>query len=94
MIRLALAEDHPALRDVLVRRLGFFPDIEVVARAEDGAELLAALALLASPPDVVLMDIEMPGMDGVRATAALARRWPGVAVPSTPSGAGAGVTTG
>ena len=80
MIRLALAEDHPALRDVLVRRLGFFDDLEVVATAEDGAELLAALNLLTAPPDVVLMDIEMPGMDGVRATAALARRWPGVAV--------------
>jgi DNA-binding NarL/FixJ family response regulator len=80
MLRLAIAEDHPDLRAGLVRRLGFFPEVEVVAAAEDGAGLLAALGLLPAPPDVVLMDIEMPGMDGVAATAEVSRQWPSVAV--------------
>ncbi|MEM0963665.1 MAG: response regulator transcription factor [Bacteroidota bacterium] len=80
MLRLALAEDHPDLRAGLVERLGFFPEVEVVAAAEDGAELVAALDLVREPPDVVLMDIEMPVMDGVAATAEVVRRWPETAV--------------
>ncbi|MEM1055792.1 MAG: response regulator transcription factor [Bacteroidota bacterium] len=80
MLRLALAEDHPDLRAGLVEKLGFFPDVEVVTVAEDGAELVAALGLLADPPEVVLMDIEMPAMDGVAATTEVLRRWPEIAV--------------
>lgn len=80
MLRLAIAEDHPDLRAGLVRKLGFFSGVEVVATAENGAELLAALALLPERPDTVLMDIEMPQMDGVEATREVARRWPEVAV--------------
>lgn len=80
MLRLALAEDHPDLRASLVRRLGFFPEVEVVATAENGADLVAALGLLRERPDAVLMDIAMPEMDGVAATAEVRRRWPEVAV--------------
>ncbi|MEL6617133.1 MAG: response regulator transcription factor, partial [Bacteroidota bacterium] len=80
MTRLAIAEDHPDLRAGLVRKLSFFPDVEVVAVAESGAELLPALALLPEPPEVVLMDIEMPQMDGVTATREMAQRYPEVAV--------------
>lgn len=80
MLRLALAEDHPDLRSGLVEKLSFFPDVEVVVAAENGAELVAALDLTREPPDVVLMDLEMPEMDGVEATAEFARRWPEVAV--------------
>ncbi|MEM6327532.1 MAG: response regulator transcription factor [Bacteroidota bacterium] len=80
MIRLALAEDHPDLRSGLIRKLAFFPEVEIVATAENGADLLASVALLATPPDAVLMDIEMPVMDGVTATAEMAQRWPEAAV--------------
>ena len=80
MLRLALAEDHSDLRSGLVEKLSFFPDVEVVVAAENGAELVAALGLLREPPDVVLMDLEMPEMDGVKATVEVARRWPEVAV--------------
>lgn len=80
MLRVAIAEDHPDLRAGLARKLGFFDDLAVVASAEDGDELLAALALLPSQPDVVLMDLGMPRLDGIAATAAVRRRWPGVAV--------------
>ena len=77
-VRLAVAEDHPALRESLLRRLGFFPDVEVVLVAPDGQALVDGLA--AAGADVVLMDIEMPVLDGVAATEAVMRRWPAVAV--------------
>ena len=80
MLHLAIAEDHPDLRAGLVEKLGFFPDVEVVAVAEDGAALLASIRLLAQPPDAVLMDIEMPGMDGVEATRRLAAEHPDIPV--------------
>lgn len=77
-VRLAVAEDHPGLRDSLLRRLEFFPAVEVVLTAPDGAALVDGMA--AARPDVVLMDIEMPTMDGVAATEIVAQKWPGAAV--------------
>lgn len=83
-IRLALAEDHPALRDRLVRQLAFFDAVDLVLVAESGDELLAALDVRmrsgAPLPEVVLMDIEMPGTDGIGTTAVLRQRWPAVEV--------------
>ncbi|HWQ14010.1 MAG TPA: response regulator transcription factor [Roseiflexaceae bacterium] len=69
MIRLLVVDDQPAVRAGLRMRLALEPDIEVVGEAEDGAAALAQAARLR--PDVVLMDIEMPRMDGLAATAAL-----------------------
>lgn len=69
MIRVVLVDDHPVVRSGLAGLLGDEPDIEVVGEASDGAagiELAAALA-----PDLVLMDLRMPGMDGATATAAI-----------------------
>lgn len=66
VIRVLIADDHPLMRKGLADILEGIDDIEVVGSAEDGA---AALALAhAVKPDIVLMDISMPGMDGIEAT--------------------------
>ena len=66
MIRLLLAEDHPIVRAGLERLLANEADIELVGAATNGAEAVDLASSLA--PDVVLMDLSMPVMDGVEAT--------------------------
>jgi DNA-binding NarL/FixJ family response regulator len=69
MIRVLLAEDHPLVRQGLQQLLGAAEDIEVVGMASDGEEAIGLGA--ATEPDVVLMDLEMPGIDGIEATRAI-----------------------
>ncbi|TDC24718.1 response regulator transcription factor [Streptomyces sp. 8K308] len=69
MIRVLLVDDDAIVRAGLRLMLGGAPDVEVVAEAADGAEVAALVA--AHRPDVVLMDIRMPGVDGLTATEAL-----------------------
>ena len=71
MTRVVLVDDHQILRVSLGRLLDVEDDIEVVATAGDGAEAVDAVA--ETNPDVVLMDLSMPGMDGVAATRAIVR---------------------
>jgi DNA-binding NarL/FixJ family response regulator len=66
VIRILLADDQELVRSGLRMILGAEPDLEVVAEAEDGEAAVAAA--LEHGPDVVLMDIKMPGMDGIAAT--------------------------
>ncbi|MEM1054304.1 MAG: response regulator transcription factor [Bacteroidota bacterium] len=67
-VRLAVVEDRDDLRTTLLQRLALFSEVEVVLASENGAAFLADLALAPAQPEVVLMDIEMPEMDGVEAT--------------------------
>jgi DNA-binding NarL/FixJ family response regulator len=66
VIRVLLADDHRLVRTGFRVILGLEDDIEVVGEAEDGAQAVEATARQA--PDVVLMDVEMPGMNGLEAT--------------------------
>ena len=64
-VRLLVADDHPVLREGLVAALNTQPDFEVIGEAGSGAEAVERVALL--EPDVMLLDLEMPEMDGVEA---------------------------
>ncbi|MEV0458992.1 response regulator transcription factor [Catellatospora methionotrophica] len=74
MIRVLLAEDVRVLREALAELLGFEDDIEVVGTAERGDEVVAAA--LRHQPDVAVVDIEMPGLDGIDAALQLQRELP------------------
>jgi DNA-binding NarL/FixJ family response regulator len=78
MLRVLVADDHPAFRTGLRQMLSGVDDVEVVGEADNG---LAAVALAAeTQPDVVLMDLRMPGIDGIEATRRLLRVDPAVGV--------------
>ena len=70
-VRLVVADDHPVVRDGIVGMVSSDPEIEVVGEASDGAEAVALVR--AFEPDVVLMDLRMPGTDGVAAIRELTR---------------------
>ena len=74
MIRLLLADDQALVRGALAALLALEPDLEVVAEVARGDEVVAAA--LAHDIDVALLDVEMPGLDGIEATAALKRASP------------------
>lgn len=66
MIRVAIVDDEPLVRDGFGMIIDAQPDMEVVAQATDGSEALTIVT--AERPDVVLMDVRMPGTDGITAT--------------------------
>ena len=68
-IRVLIVDDQSAVRRGLHLRLSLEPEVEVIGEAGDGAEAISLAGSLR--PDVVLMDVRMPGMDGIEATAAL-----------------------
>jgi DNA-binding NarL/FixJ family response regulator len=78
MIRVLLVDDQSVVRRTLRARFHLEPDLEVVGEARTGREALVLAQTLT--PDVVLMDIQMPEMDGIQATAALLRVVPQSAV--------------
>jgi two-component system response regulator DesR len=75
LIRVLLAEDVDVLRRTLVALLGLEPDIAVVAEVASGDRIVPAA--LAHHPHVALLDIDLPGADGITAAGELARRVPG-----------------
>ena len=78
MIRVAVADDHPVVRDGLRALFASLPDIELVAEATTGRE--AIRAAVTARPDVLVMDLRMPELDGTAATAEIAMVAPEVAV--------------
>lgn len=74
MIRMMLVDDHAVLRDGLRSILEIEPDIEVVGEAVSGNEVLSIVEQCV--PDVILMDINLPGKDGVEVTALVKKHFP------------------
>jgi two-component system response regulator DesR len=74
LIRVLLAEDQATVREALAVLLSIQEDIEVVAQVSRGDEVVHAAE--ATKPDIALLDIEMPGMDGIEAAAALRKQLP------------------
>jgi two-component system response regulator DesR len=77
-IRLLIADDQALVRGALAALLDLEPDLEVVSEVGRGDEVVDAVR--ATEPDVALLDVEMPGLDGIEAAAALRRAVPGVRV--------------
>lgn len=77
-IDVLIADDHPVYRDGLAMLLGSLDGINVVGTASDGAEAVAAID--AQQPDLVIMDVQMPNLDGIAATREIVTRHPHVAI--------------
>ncbi len=77
-LRVVVADDHPVYREGLAMVLGSMPGVTVVGEAEDGDEAVRLAEELA--PDVVLMDLSMPGLTGIEATREVLARCPGTQV--------------
>lgn len=78
LIRIVLVDDHPVYRDGLGVLLGSLPQMQVVGVAADGLEAVDVVA--ATKPDVVVMDIAMPNLDGIAATRRLLAEHPGLGI--------------
>ena len=86
--RVFLVDDHRVVRSGVSAYLAMVEDIEVVGEASDGQQALDRMAVLEPAdalPDVVLMDLVMPGMDGNTATRQIKARWPAVEVVAVTS---------
>ena len=75
-VHIAIAEDKPRLAHALAADLSLFSDLELAGSFPDGRALVVGLAALPQLPDLVLMDIEMPHLDGIEATELLKHRHP------------------
>jgi DNA-binding NarL/FixJ family response regulator len=88
VIAVFLVDDHTVVRSGLAAYLATEPGMRVVGEAADGRRALAELAVLdgaGALPDVVLMDLLMPEMDGIATTAAVKERWPDIEVVAVTS---------
>jgi two-component system, NarL family, response regulator LiaR len=77
-IKVLIVDDHPVVRDGLKNIFLVFDDLELIGEAEDGRAALDFCGQII--PDVILMDILMPGMDGAQATRAILERYPQVKI--------------
>jgi two-component system, chemotaxis family, CheB/CheR fusion protein len=77
-IRVLVVDDHDLVREGLIHSLHFLPEIEVVGEARDGEEALTAVVQF--QPDVVLMDVNMPRLNGIEATRSIRKQHPQVRI--------------
>lgn len=77
-ISVLIVDDDPLVRSALSHFVSRDEEIHVIGEAESGLEAIAFLERVT--PDVVMMDVQMPEMNGIEATAAIAERWPGIRV--------------
>ena len=77
-IRVLIVDDIAESRDNVAKLLRFEPDVEVVGMADNGEQALSLCERL--EPNIVLMDVNMPGMDGITATTRITSRFPNTAV--------------
>ena len=78
MIRIMIVDDHKILRDGIKWMFSDASEVEIVAEASDGKEAIEILSR--QPIDVILMDLSMPGMDGMEATARISEKYPDVKI--------------
>jgi len=79
-IRVMVVDDHEIIRSILSLSLTVYPDIQVVAEAADGLEAIDLCEQ--TEPDVILMDLLMPELDGVETTTQIRAQWPAVKIIS------------
>src|SRR6218665_3045276 len=77
-IRVLIVDDDPLVRNALVHFVSRDPEVDVIGQAESGLEAIAFVER--DRPDVVMMDVQMPEMNGIEATAVIAERWPEVRI--------------
>ncbi|MGO1919830.1 MAG: response regulator [Microbacterium sp.] len=77
-IRVLIVDDDPLVRTALSHFVSRDPEIDVIGEAETGAEAISFVEK--DRPDVVMMDVQMPEMNGIEATTAISERWPGVRI--------------
>lgn len=78
IIKVAIADDHKIFRKGVILSLRLYSNIKFVLEANDGNELLENIA--EADPDVVLMDLRMPGKDGIEATKIISKQYPQIKV--------------
>src|SRR5690349_8448043 len=79
-IKIVLADDQLLFRKGIASIINSFRNIDILAEASDGQELLNSLEQLQQKPDVILMDLNMPGMNGIEATKAIRAAYPRIKI--------------
>lgn len=77
-IRIAIADDHEVIRAGIISLIRHFPQYEIIAEAENGKDLLEQLSMLQELPDICLVDISMPVMDGYQTVPAVKAIYPDI----------------
>ena len=78
VIKIAIADDHKILKEGIKTVLSFYNDIKVIAEADNGKQLLSIL--LQTEPDVILLDLQMPVMDGITTLPEIKKLYPNIKV--------------